>query len=364
MQTYDEVTSTNDVVKRAIEEGEPEGLAVGALVQTAGYGRQGRSWQSPAGGMYVSLLLRPQVPLAQLPTLSLVTGMAVRRAIARFAAPETAENVRIKWPNDVVYSVVADATTECSTLRGAEAPHLAPCAGLGVGESQLGPAAGQSGAPRPRSLTLRTTSDVSNSAPQGGTLSQDDRRAKAVPLPPQERKSFAPDRQEHGSCSANASVSLSLPFRKLAGISLESHAGGICVGIGVNVYAPEGGAAPAAGGKNVPAYVADLAERGGAAERLLPTVPAVRQAVLDAFADLYTTWCAKGFPALLSEYTAHEALAGRRVTVVNLDGDAMAEGVVQGVDEHGRLLVLPDGAAGTPPIPVSSGEAHIAFARP
>ena len=86
-------------------------------------------------------------------------------------------------------------------------------------------------------------------------------------------------------------------------------------------------------------------------------MPAVRQAVLDAFAELYETWCAEGFPALLPEYAAHEALAGQRATVANLDGGTMAEGVVQGVDEYGRLLVLPDDAQH--PVAVASGEAHI-----
>ena len=356
LQTYDEVTSTNDMVKRAIEKGEPEGLAVGALAQTAGYGRQGRSWQSPAGGMYVSLLLRPQVSLAQLPTLSLVAGMAVRRAVARFAAPEAAESVRIKWPNDVVYSAVADATAGRPTLRDADAPHLAPCAAYGAYQSTLGASAGQSGTPQPRSLTLRTTSDS----------------------------------------LGDASPSSPTPFRKLAGISLESHAGGICVGIGVNVHAPTSGAAPSTGGKNVPAYVADLAparslrapepdlapscppsaadltsSSSNHADGLVPvapafalqppTVPAVRQAVLDAFAELYETWRARGFPALLPEYAAHEALAGQRVAIANIDGSSTVEGVVQGVDEQGRLLVVPDGAS--QPTAVASGEAHIILSR-
>src|SRR5699024_199764 len=68
----DEVSSTNDEVKRAIDAGEAEGLVVRALRQSGGYGRQGRVWASPEGGLYCSLLLRPQVTPAALPTLSLV----------------------------------------------------------------------------------------------------------------------------------------------------------------------------------------------------------------------------------------------------------------------------------------------------
>ena len=61
LRVLDEVTSTNDEVKRAREAGEPEGLAVSARRQTGGYGRQGRTWASPEGGLYLSLLLRPSV---------------------------------------------------------------------------------------------------------------------------------------------------------------------------------------------------------------------------------------------------------------------------------------------------------------
>ena len=97
-----EVSSTNDVVKRALEAGEPEGLAVRACRQTGGYGRQGRTWTSPEGGLYLSLLLRPRVPSAQLPTLSLVAGLAVREAVASFLDTKDAGSILVKWPNDVV----------------------------------------------------------------------------------------------------------------------------------------------------------------------------------------------------------------------------------------------------------------------
>lgn len=98
----DVVASTNDVVKRAIEAGEPEGLAVRARRQTGGYGRQGRAWESPVGGLYFSMLLRPKVDVAQLPTLALVAGMAVRSAAADLLGEGAASAVKVKWPNDIV----------------------------------------------------------------------------------------------------------------------------------------------------------------------------------------------------------------------------------------------------------------------
>ena len=102
LATYEELESTNIEVKRAIEAGEPEGFAVLARRQTGGYGRQGRSWASPEGGLYLSLLLRPNVPVAQLPTLSLIAGLAAVEAAAECAVVQMSQFIKLKWPNDVV----------------------------------------------------------------------------------------------------------------------------------------------------------------------------------------------------------------------------------------------------------------------
>ena len=101
LEQRSEVDSTNEVVKHAIERGEPEGFVCRARMQTGGYGRQGRTWSSPEGGLYQSLLLRPQVPPTQLPTLALVVALAVRDAVLSVSgAPASA--VQVKWPNDVM----------------------------------------------------------------------------------------------------------------------------------------------------------------------------------------------------------------------------------------------------------------------
>ncbi len=116
VESYESITSTNDRIKQAIEVGEPEGLAVRSLRQTAGYGRQGRAWESPLGGMYQSFLLRPDVPPAQLPTLSLLVGLAARRAVADLL-PDLASRLQVKWPNDLVV-----APSDESEPHGASAP--------------------------------------------------------------------------------------------------------------------------------------------------------------------------------------------------------------------------------------------------
>ena len=122
----DEVESTNLEVKRLIREGAPEGAAVVARAQTGGYGRQGRSWRSPVGGLYLSVLLRPSPQSAartELPTLSLAAALAVREALLAF---QPAEALYVKWPNDVL--------CEGGKLCGIslEAVGGAVCLGIGV----------------------------------------------------------------------------------------------------------------------------------------------------------------------------------------------------------------------------------------
>jgi BirA family biotin operon repressor/biotin-[acetyl-CoA-carboxylase] ligase len=95
-----DVASTNDEAKRWAAEGEPAGLVVTARAQTAGRGRHRRTWISPPGNLYLSILLRPTCPLAR----AAEAGFAAALALADTAAdvlPPTAE-VRCKWPNDVL----------------------------------------------------------------------------------------------------------------------------------------------------------------------------------------------------------------------------------------------------------------------
>lgn len=126
VRVIEETTSTNDEVKHAIAAGEPEGLVVRALRQTGGYGRQGRAWSSPDGGLYCSLLLRPQVLSNELPTLSLVVGIAVRRALVALAGPSAAASILIKWPNDVVCAAGKLCGISLEVHRGGV------CVGVGV----------------------------------------------------------------------------------------------------------------------------------------------------------------------------------------------------------------------------------------
>ena len=249
IESFESVESTNLGIMRALESGEPEGLVWRARVQTGGYGRQGRSWSSPEGGLYQSMLLRPQVAVAELPTLSLVVALGVRSTIQCFFKLDE-EEVQVKWPNDVI----------CA--RG-----------------------------------------------------------------------------------------------KLAGISLEAHAGGVCLGTGVNVFRPA--CEQPVGGKNTPAYVEDLLlegtlpERGSAeADKL---INAFGDELLQALENMHDLWQREGFAPFANAYRGYNDLRARRVRLVNLDGSVLAEGKAEDIDDQGRLLVATADGLQT----ISSGEVHI-----
>ncbi len=96
---YDEIDSTNTKIKQLADEGKPHGSLVVADKQSAGKGRRGRSWDSPAGtGIWMSILLRPDMMPDKAPMLTLVMAYSVGCAIRK--SEELDAN--IKWPNDIV----------------------------------------------------------------------------------------------------------------------------------------------------------------------------------------------------------------------------------------------------------------------
>ncbi len=98
--SYNTVGSTNDLAHDLAKSGFPQGTLVVADSQTRGKGRLGRQWHSPSGkGLYFSLIVRPEIPPDRIAGLSLVTGLAVIRAIKKLSGIET----QAKWPNDVLY---------------------------------------------------------------------------------------------------------------------------------------------------------------------------------------------------------------------------------------------------------------------
>jgi len=92
----DEVDSSSEYIKRNLDE-MTEGTVVVARRQLQGKGRAGRVWESPVGGLWFSILLRPDIPLDRTALLSLVFAVAISRGLNRFVW----ESCWIKWPNDI-----------------------------------------------------------------------------------------------------------------------------------------------------------------------------------------------------------------------------------------------------------------------
>lgn len=105
--------STNDDVMELGRGSAPHGACVAAHEQTAGRGRRGHGWGSPSTGLYLSVLLRPDVPMSHYMGISAVCGMGVLDALHSLGATRAA----LKWPNDVVVAA-ADASAPDRKLAG------------------------------------------------------------------------------------------------------------------------------------------------------------------------------------------------------------------------------------------------------
>ena len=118
LQVVPVISSTNTVLKRMAEEGAEEGLCLIAEEQTAGKGRMGRSFYSPAGsGLYMSVLLQPMLKAADAVNITACAAVAVAEAIESLAAVQA----QIKWVNDVyvegrkVCGILTEASLDSGT---------------------------------------------------------------------------------------------------------------------------------------------------------------------------------------------------------------------------------------------------------
>lgn len=154
---------------------------------------------------------------------------------------------------------------------------------------------------------------------------------------------------------------------KVCGISLEALAGGVCVGIGVNLFSPR--EAQSVGGKNTPAYVADIADfgevartagEGGLDRRQASVMEKLVGAELAELESYCLKWEQGGFAALLDEYVQAMAWKGRYVEATDVSGGLLGAGDVESVDAEGRLLLRrEDGSL----FEATSGEVHLSAPR-
>lgn len=96
---FDTIDSTNTKAQELAEKGYPSGTLVVADKQESGKGRRGRSWVSPSGtGIFMTLMIKPDINPNNASMLTLVAALAVAKAITSV----TDEEAMIKWPNDIV----------------------------------------------------------------------------------------------------------------------------------------------------------------------------------------------------------------------------------------------------------------------
>ena len=118
VEYHDTVPSTNERARELATEGR-ENVVVLADEQTGGKGRLDRAWASPSGGVWLSVLLRPEVPPAQTPLFTLAAAVATVRA-----AREAGVDAVIKWPNDVLVAGSERKLAGVLTEMGGEADRV------------------------------------------------------------------------------------------------------------------------------------------------------------------------------------------------------------------------------------------------
>jgi BirA family biotin operon repressor/biotin-[acetyl-CoA-carboxylase] ligase len=135
IEYYGELPSTNQRARELAAANPPEGLVILAEKQTAGRGRLGRSWFSPAGtGIWMTVLLKPPVfPMGELPKMTLLAAAAVAKAIA--AQVKLAP--LIKWPNDLYLENRKIAGVLTETAGKAGAPWEYVLLGIGINVNQV-----------------------------------------------------------------------------------------------------------------------------------------------------------------------------------------------------------------------------------
>ena len=290
---YDEVDSTQRIAAEFANQSAAQGTVVIAELQNAGRGRMGRQWHSPPRvNLYATIILRPAMPLNEVPRLSLVAGVAAAEALETVAPGRVA----LKWPNDVwlrtgdINGGAGDATARASGLT-AGASDLTPGA-LGKGKGNLPAGA----------------SDLTPDLFPKGKGSNDEK----IP----------------------SGLGSGLVWRKAGGIIAEAVTDGsqrlqcVLLGIGLNLNLAR---------EQVPSELRDkatsvLIATGRGCDRI-----ALAGALFKRLDTRYMETETRGFGVIRPLWEHFSALTGRSVVVV--DTGARIAGVVKGIDADGALLL-------------------------
>lgn len=100
LHAFETIGSTNVEARRLADAGKPEGQVIWSKKQEEGVGRRGRSWSSPEGNLYCSLLLRPECDPLSGAGLSFLIAVSLHKAIS--GVLPSAADIKVKWPNDIL----------------------------------------------------------------------------------------------------------------------------------------------------------------------------------------------------------------------------------------------------------------------
>lgn len=121
--------STNRLAKEQVTSCAPAGTVIWAGMQEGGRGQYGRTFASPRGGLYFSLILQPDLMPETLPLITLVTGLACRDVLFEQCEVET----RIKWPNDLYLGEKKVGGILCENFFDTRPTPMKPTVIIGVG---------------------------------------------------------------------------------------------------------------------------------------------------------------------------------------------------------------------------------------
>ena len=132
---FDVLESTNTTLRQMLEAGieAEEGLIVAAKSQTAGRGRGGRAWVSPAGNLYASFLVKSDGGLLRAPEIGFVAAVAMIAAIQALVPDQASDAaLRCKWPNDVLFEGAKVSGILLETACAPESPDVYVVLGMGL----------------------------------------------------------------------------------------------------------------------------------------------------------------------------------------------------------------------------------------
>ena len=119
LYVFKEVSSTNTLAKFLSMNDVENGTVIISEKQTQAKGRSGKQWESPLGGVWMSIILNPNVDHSKLPLITLSTGVAVAKTLESIGV----ENPEIKWPNDImingkkVCGILTEAVAKFNTIE-------------------------------------------------------------------------------------------------------------------------------------------------------------------------------------------------------------------------------------------------------